>query len=112
MANSRLKLVAPATANRTVTPLRRPNAELRPREHLTEREVEKLIEAAKCNRWGQRNSTMILIAFRHGLRASELCGLQWSDVEFETGTLHLRRAKGGTTATHPLLGDELRALRR
>jgi len=54
---------------------------------------------------------MILIAFRHGLRASELCGLQWSDIEFETGTLHLRRAKGGTTATHPLLGDELRALR-
>jgi integrase len=54
---------------------------------------------------------MILIAFRHGLRASELCGLQWSDVEFETGTLHLRRTKGGTTATHPLLGDELRALR-
>jgi integrase len=54
---------------------------------------------------------MILIAFRHGLRVSELCGLQWSDVEFETGTLHLRRAKGGATATHPLLGDELRALR-
>ncbi len=54
---------------------------------------------------------MILIAFRHGLRASELCGLQWSDVEFESATLHLRRTKGGTTATHPLLGDELRALR-
>ena len=54
---------------------------------------------------------MLLIAFRHGLRASEVCGLQWSDVEFETGTLHLRRAKGGATATHPLLGDELRALR-
>jgi integrase len=54
---------------------------------------------------------MIRVAFRHGLRASELCGLQWSDIEFETGTLHLRRAKGGTTATHPLLGDELRALR-
>ena len=39
------------------------------------------------------------------------CGLQWSDVEFESGTLHMRRAKGGSTATHPLLGDELRALR-
>jgi type 1 fimbriae regulatory protein FimB/type 1 fimbriae regulatory protein FimE len=91
--------------------LRRPNAELRPREHLTEREVEKLIEVAKGNRWGARDSAMVLIAFRHGLRASELCGLQWSDVEFETGTLHLRRAKGGATATHPLLGDELRALR-
>ena len=111
MANTTLKLVSPATENRTVTPLRRPNAELRPREHLTEREIDKLVEAAKDNRWGQRDATMILIAFRHGLRASELCGLQWSDVEFETGTLHLRRAKGGTTATHPLLGDELRALR-
>ncbi|HEY6753707.1 MAG TPA: tyrosine-type recombinase/integrase [Pseudolabrys sp.] len=54
---------------------------------------------------------MILIAFRHGLRASELCELQWSDVEFETGNLHLRRSKGGATGTHPLLGDELRALR-
>ena len=111
MANTALKLVSPATENRTVTPLRRPNAELRPREHLTEHEIDKLVEAAKGNRWGQRDTTMILIAFRHGLRASELCGLQWSDVEFETGTLHLRRTKGGTTATHPLLGDELRALR-
>ncbi len=54
---------------------------------------------------------MILMAFRHGLRASELCGLEWSDVEFESGALHVRRAKGGTTTTHPLLGDELRALR-
>jgi len=92
-------------------PLRRPNAELRPREHLTELEVEKLIEAAKGNRHGQRDATMILVTFRHGLRASELCGLQWSDVEFESGTLHLRRAKGGATGTHPLLGEELRALR-
>ncbi|MGB8896958.1 MAG: tyrosine-type recombinase/integrase [Pseudolabrys sp.] len=75
------------------------------------REVEKLIEAAKGNRWGQRDSTMLLVTFRHGLRASELCELQWSDIEFETGSLHLRRAKGGTTTTHPLLGDELRALR-
>jgi integrase len=112
MAKTRLKLVSPATVKRTVaTPRRRPNADLWPREHLTEREVERLIEAAKGNRWGQRDATMILIAFRHGLRASEVCELQWSDVEFETGTLHLRRAKGGSTGTHPLLGDELRALR-
>jgi integrase len=107
-----LRLVSPATEKRTVaTPRRRPNAKIRPREHLTEREVEALIAAAKGNRWGQRDATMLLVAFRHGLRASEVCGLQWSDVEFETGNLHLRRAKGGTTATHPLLGDELRALR-
>jgi integrase len=111
MTKSNLKLVSPASEKRTVTPLGRPNAELRPREHLTEREVEKLVGVAKGNRWGQRDATMILIAFRHGLRASELCSLQWSDIEFETGTLHLPRAKSGTTATHPLLGDELRALR-
>ena len=76
MAKSHLKLVAPDKVNRTVAPLRRPNAELRPREHLTEREVEQLIKAAGGNRHGQRDSTMLLIAFRHGLRASELCGLQ------------------------------------
>ena len=111
MTKARLKLVTPAKEKRTVTPTRRANAALRPREHLTEREVEKLIQAAKGNRWGQRDSTIILIAFRHGLRASELCGLQWSDVEFESGTLHLRRVKGGATSTHPLLGNELRALR-
>jgi type 1 fimbriae regulatory protein FimB/type 1 fimbriae regulatory protein FimE len=112
MAKPRLKLVSPPKVKRTVAPpRRRPNAELRPREHLTEREVGKLIEAAKGNRWGQRDCIMLLIAFRHGLRASEVCELRWSDVEFETGTLHLRRAKGGSTGTHPLLGDELRALR-
>ena len=114
MKKSALRLVSPTIEKRTVDramPVRRPNAELRPREHLTELEVEKLIAAAKGNRWGQRDATMILIAFRHGLRASELCALQWSDVEFETGNLHLRRAKGGMTGTHPLLGDELRRLR-
>jgi type 1 fimbriae regulatory protein FimB/type 1 fimbriae regulatory protein FimE len=111
MPNAHLQLLSPTTVKRTVTPRRRPNSEIRPREHLTEREVEKLMEAAKKNRQGQRDGTMILICFRHGLRASELCELQWSDLEFETATLHLRRAKNGTAATHPLLGDELRALR-
>jgi integrase len=111
MTKTKLRLVSPARVKRTVMPRRRPNAELRPREHLTEREVGKLIEAAKGNRYGQRDAAMILLTFRHGLRASELCELQWSDVEFETGTLHLRRAKGGATGTHPLLGDELRMLR-
>ena len=62
------------------TPLRRPNPELRTREHLTEREVEKLIEAAKGNRHGHRDATMILVAYRHGLRASELCDLRWDQV--------------------------------
>jgi integrase len=111
MTNAHLQLVTPTTTKRTVTPRRLPNHELRPREHLTEREVSALIEAAKKNRHRQRDAAIILICFRHGLRASELCELQWSDVEFETATLHLRRAKNGATGTHPLLGDELRALR-
>jgi integrase len=111
MIKSHLHVVSPANENRTVTPRRLPYADIRPREHLTEREVEKLIEVAKRNRRGQRDATILLLCFRHGLRASELIGLQWSDVEFETGTLHLRRAKGGQTGTHPLSGDEMRALR-
>ena len=65
-----LKVVAPTHKKRTVG--RRANAKYRTREHLTEREVERLVEAAKDNRWGQRDSTMVLIAFRHGLRARVL----------------------------------------
>ena len=111
MTNPHLHLVSSDTENRTVTPRRRPNKDFRPREHLTEREVMALIRAAKGNRRGQRDATILLMCFRHGLRAGELCELQWSDVEFETATLHLRRAKGGQTGTHPLSGEELRALR-
>ena len=70
MAKSHLKLVAPTEVNRTVTPTRRPNAELRTREHLTPGEVEVLIKAAKANRHGHWDGTMILVAFRHGLRTA------------------------------------------
>jgi integrase len=55
---------------------------------------------------------MVLLAYRHGLRASELVDLRWEQVDFRNGTLHVRRAKQGTPSTHPILGDELRALRR
>jgi type 1 fimbriae regulatory protein FimB/type 1 fimbriae regulatory protein FimE len=79
MAKRHLKLVTPTEILRTVRPGRRPNAELRTREHLTPGEVETLIEASKANRRGHRDATMILIAFRHGLRASELCDLRWED---------------------------------
>jgi type 1 fimbriae regulatory protein FimB/type 1 fimbriae regulatory protein FimE len=109
MAKSHLKLVTPTGKNPTVrTPRRARNAEYRTREHLTEAEVERLIEATTTH----RDATMVLLAFRHGLRAAELVDLRWDQVDFELGVLHVRRAKSGTPATHPLTGRELRALRR
>ena len=113
-----LTLVAPDNEKFTVLPAparlprRKPNAEYRSREHLTEREVGQLIEAMKGNRWGHRDATMVLIAFRHGLRASELVDLRWDQVDLEHALLHVRRLKNGSPASHPLTGRELRALRR
>ena len=107
-----LKLVSPSTVNRAVGPTRRANSEYRSREHLTPSEVEQLIETAKTNRYGHRDATMLLVAFRHGLRASELCGLEWSQVDFNSATLYVRRVKNGKPATHPIRGDEMRALRK
>ena len=112
MAKSRLRIVAPSTEKRTITPKRRPNADLRTREYLTDREVEMLAETAKTNRWGHRDATMILVAYRHGLRASELVDLRWHQIDFDTATLAVRRAKKGTPSTHPIRGDELRRPRR
>ena len=94
-------LSTPSTVNCTV------------RKYLTEREVETLMDCARRrSRYGHRNSTMILVAYRHGLRASELCDLQWHQVELDAGRLHIRRAKNGTPSVHPIRGDEIRALRR
>src|SRR5215470_14463810 len=112
MKKTHLKLVAPTTEIRTVTPRRRPNADLRTREYLTEAEVERLLRATRSNRWAHRDATMILVAYRHGLRASELTDLRWDQIDFTTATLHVRRVKQGSPSTHPILGDELRSLRR
>src|SRR5262249_15739016 len=83
------------------------------RRYLTEREVEQLMETArKHSRRGHRDATMILVAYRHGLRASEVCGLEWHQIELDQGRLHVRRAKHGTPSVHPIRGDEIRALCR
>jgi type 1 fimbriae regulatory protein FimB/type 1 fimbriae regulatory protein FimE len=111
VVNPTLKLVTPSTENRPVA-VRAANASYRTREHLTPSEVERLIEVAGKNRWGHRDATMVLVAYRHGLRVSELIDLRWEQIDFATATLHVRRVKKGTPATHPISGDELRALRR
>jgi site-specific recombinase XerD len=112
MAKHRLRSAFPVTVNRTVAPRRPPNRHLRTREYLTEAEVDRLMKSATRNRWGHRDSTMVLVAYRHGLRAAELVDLRWDQIEFGRGMLHVRRVKQGTPSTHPILGDELRDLRR
>jgi type 1 fimbriae regulatory protein FimE len=100
----------PTTENRTLRRL--PNTAYRSREYLTEAEVERLIEAArKRGRNGARDAAAILLAYRHGLRAQELCCLRWAQIDLKHGRLHVNGAKGGIESVHPLHGPELRALR-
>jgi integrase len=81
------------------------NAKRRPREYLTVKEVGKLVEGARSRgRYGRRDATMILVAYGHGLRASELCALRWDQVDPERGLVHVRRLKNGTPSVHPMGG--------
>jgi hypothetical protein len=68
--------------------------------------------ARKHGRYGHRDATMILVAYRHGLRASEVCDLQWQQIELSEGRLHVHRVKNGISSVHPIRGDEMRALRK
>jgi integrase len=106
MAKKDLRLVTPTTVLRTVSPKRPPNPDLRTREHLTEAEVERLIKSVNRKRHSHRDATMVLVAYRHGLRVSELVDLRWEQVDFRTASLHVRRAKQGTPSTHPIVGDK------
>ena len=119
----KLRIAAPATEKRTVLPAgskalatimptRQPNATYRTREHLTAAEIGKLLKVASRNRWGHRDATMILVAYRHGLRVSELVDLRWDQIDFDHARLHVRRLKQGTPATHPIPGDAMRDLRK
>jgi hypothetical protein len=104
MAKAQVTAEAPTIVNSSVRNTRK---------YLTPAEVERLMAAArKSGRYGHRDATMILIAFRHGLRAFELCDLMWSQIELSAGRLHVRRVKSGTPSVHPMQGDEIRALRR
>lgn len=99
--------------NGKVPPPRRKNIEVRSREYLTADEVDKLIAGARSvGRHGHRDSTMILTAYRHGLRVAELVALRWDMVDLKQGVLHVNRLKNGVTSTHPIRGPELRALRK
>lgn len=83
----------PTTINRQVSQARK---------YLTPSEVESLMDyARKYSRYPHRDATMIMVAYRHGLRACEACDLQWSQVELDQGRLHVRRSKRGTREEPP-----------
>ncbi len=104
---------SPSIVNGKVPPRRLPNKARRSREHLSEKEVSALLDAAKKKgRHGHRDATLILLAYRHALRVSELVALRWDQIDLSQGLLHVSRAKNGTPSTHPLRGPEIRALRR
>jgi type 1 fimbriae regulatory protein FimE len=111
-ASSLEKQTEPPIVNRKV-PVRRKNVEYRNREYLSEKEVNAMIKAATTvGRHGIRDATLILIAYRHGLRVSELVALRWDQVDLAQGLVHIARRKNGVPSVHPLRGPELRALRR
>ena len=103
----------PTLQNGTVPPKRGYNKDVRPREYLTPKEVERLIAAAKARsrRYNLRDATMILVAFRHGLRVGELCALTWDQIDFSQGMMHVRRIKNGMASVQQIGGEEMRALR-
>ena len=94
-------------------PRHRRNSDYRSREYLSEKEVGEVIAAAAAQgRHGVRDSALILIAYRHGLRVSELVSLRWDQIDLSQGLVHVSRLKNGLPSVHPLRGPELRALRR
>jgi type 1 fimbriae regulatory protein FimE len=94
-------------------PTRPKNRDVRSREHLLPDEVDALIKAAgQVGRHRLRDRALILVAYRHGLRVSELVGLRWDQFDLKRAQMHVNRLKNGSASTHPIEGDELRLLRR
>jgi site-specific recombinase XerD len=83
---------------------------------LTPEETLNLLKAAR--KQSVRDWAMILLAYRHGLRASEVCGIKLADLDLKTGSISIRRLKGSLHTTQPLyehrgqpLLDETAAIR-
>jgi type 1 fimbriae regulatory protein FimB/type 1 fimbriae regulatory protein FimE len=77
--------------------------EVRDRPYLFEEEVKAMIQVAFKGCWGHRDSTLILMGYRHGLRISELVNLRWQQINFNTGHIHVRRLKGSRQARSPVV---------
>lgn len=84
----------------------------RQREHLTPPEMDRLLKAARSNRYGYRDHAFVLICYTHGLRLSEAIGAVWEDFDLKAGVFHVHRVKGSISGDHFLRGVEIRALRQ
>ena len=93
-------------------PRRRKNTEYRQREYLTEAEIEKLLTTAGKSRNPVRDRLLVLLAYRHALRVSELVDLRGDQFDLKAAQVHIRRAKNGIPSIHGLQGDELRLIRQ
>ena len=78
---------------------------------LTEAEMKKFLEAARKGRHGIRDYCLMLTAYRHGLRVSELIDIRLNDLDFDSARIYVRRLKGSLSTHQPIEGDELRAIR-
>ena len=107
------KLCPSIESGKVAPPIRKNNMDVRPREYLTGSEVELLMKSARSiGRHGHRDSTLILIAYRHALRVSELIALRWDSVNLIQGLMHINRLKSGVASSHPISGMEISALRQ
>jgi type 1 fimbriae regulatory protein FimE len=100
-------------AKRQHRPPTKPHKDPLVRDYVTKDEIEAMVTSARKGggRTAERDVLLILLAYRHGLRASELTRLRWDQVDLKAGLVYVARLKHGDPSTHPLRGPELRALR-
>jgi integrase len=85
--------------------------DVRSREHLTDAEMDRILKVVRADRNGKRNHLMILLAYRHGLRVSELINLRWDRIDLVECKIRVDRLKGSNSGDHPLQGDEIREIK-
>ncbi len=88
------------------------DAHERRRDFLGEADLDRLLSAAKRGRHGVRDHLLVLLMYRHGLRASEAISLTRQDVDLDQSRIWISRLKNGLSVEQPVAGDELRAIRR
>lgn len=82
------------------------------RKFLTHHEISALLASSLEGPNPERNHCLIMMAFIHGFRVSELLGLKISDLDLRGRVLNVSRLKNGFSTQHPVLRAEVRTIRR